>query len=166
MLQNPCFCCRDPEVSRQGFRSNRVPGKQPPQGPPLKGCIRSHSRVLCSLRARIRLCHSLPLPPESELVAATSTVLPVIGPHRSFFRARENPRRCLQRPLLRWQRHPLPVSRVWMHPVPVPWASATDYLPRPCSVNWLVERLLLREALLDHPSPQWLAPPPPSSQRV
>lgn len=110
----PWGCC--PEVSRQVLRSNCLPGKQaePPEGPPLKGCIRSHIQVLCSLETRVCLCHSAPPTHNQRLVAATATQLtPACGSLVSTVASSEsgkNPRWCFLRTLLRRQRHPLCIS--------------------------------------------------------
>lgn len=90
---SPWGCC--PEVSRQVLRSNCLPGKQaePPEGPPLKGCIHSHIQVLCSLETRICLCHSAPHHPQSQAGGCHSdtanTSLRITGLHSGFIRVRE-----------------------------------------------------------------------------
>lgn len=155
-------------MSRQDLRSSCLPGKRPgpPQGPPGRGCICSHSSSLFFGNENLPLARSSPPSENQRLAAATATRLTPshrhieAAPTVASSESRRHPRCCLLGTLLKQQRHLFPISQGLDPPLGL---SNSDHLPRPYSGNSSAKHLL-QEALLDHlPNPS--RPPSPPGAR-
>lgn len=132
---------------------------EPPQGPPLKGCVAHLSSLF--FRNKNRLCPSpAPLLPELPAREAwevgacrgctTDTVLPISGFHCSSISLGKIPEATSWGAFQGDRDTRSPSHRIWTHPAPSPRASSplTTYQdPAQCSSA----EQLLQEALPDHP---------------